>query len=39
MALYAGMIHIMTRHPNVIQIFGICESPHFLAIIFHGGKY
>ncbi|KAK0494155.1 hypothetical protein EDD18DRAFT_1177837 [Armillaria luteobubalina] len=24
------------KHPNIAQIFGICRSPNFLAMVFHG---
>ncbi|KAK0471986.1 hypothetical protein IW261DRAFT_820681 [Armillaria novae-zelandiae] len=27
---------INLRHPNIAQIFGVCRSPNFLAIVFHG---
>ncbi|KAK0458018.1 uncharacterized protein EV420DRAFT_1643365 [Desarmillaria tabescens] len=27
---------INIKHPNIAQIFGICRSPNFPAIIFHG---
>ncbi|KAK0218534.1 hypothetical protein EDD85DRAFT_350663 [Armillaria nabsnona] len=27
---------INIKHPNIVQIFGICKSPNFPAIIFHG---
>ncbi|KAK0479215.1 hypothetical protein IW261DRAFT_167805 [Armillaria novae-zelandiae] len=28
---------INLKHSSIIQIFGICRSPKFLAIVFHGG--
>ncbi|KAK0457982.1 uncharacterized protein EV420DRAFT_1643336 [Desarmillaria tabescens] len=27
---------IRTKHPNIAQVFGICRSPNFPAIVFHG---
>ncbi|KAJ7587751.1 hypothetical protein C8J56DRAFT_1165040 [Mycena floridula] len=25
-----------TKHPNILQLYGICRSPHLTALVFHG---
>ncbi|KAJ7587604.1 hypothetical protein C8J56DRAFT_80260 [Mycena floridula] len=26
----------LPRHPNILQLYGICRSPHLTALVFHG---
>ncbi|KAJ7587766.1 hypothetical protein C8J56DRAFT_82183 [Mycena floridula] len=27
------------RHPNILQLYGVCCSPHLTALVFHGTLY
>ncbi|KAJ7587690.1 hypothetical protein C8J56DRAFT_890588 [Mycena floridula] len=27
------------RHPNILQLYGVCCSPHLTALVFHGAPY
>ncbi|KAJ7587680.1 hypothetical protein C8J56DRAFT_890576 [Mycena floridula] len=27
------------RHPNILQLYGICHSPHLTALVFHGAPH
>ncbi|KAJ7587842.1 hypothetical protein C8J56DRAFT_1165076 [Mycena floridula] len=29
----------LPRHPNILQLYGICRSPHLTALVFHGAPY
>ncbi|KAJ7587839.1 hypothetical protein C8J56DRAFT_83106 [Mycena floridula] len=28
----------LPRHPNILQLYGICRSPHLTALVFHGAS-
>ncbi|PBK62801.1 hypothetical protein ARMSODRAFT_561392 [Armillaria solidipes] len=30
---------INLKHPNIVQVFGICRSPNFPVIVFHGSTW
>ncbi|KAJ7587521.1 hypothetical protein C8J56DRAFT_1081820 [Mycena floridula] len=34
---FYGLSHC--RHQNILQLYGICRSPHFTALVFHGAPY
>ncbi|KAJ7587748.1 hypothetical protein C8J56DRAFT_81905 [Mycena floridula] len=29
----------LPRHPNILQLYGVCCSPYFTALVFHGAPY
>ncbi|KAJ7587657.1 hypothetical protein C8J56DRAFT_1165014 [Mycena floridula] len=29
----------LPRHPNILQLYGVCCSPHLTALVFHGAPY
>ncbi|KAJ7587696.1 hypothetical protein C8J56DRAFT_1165023 [Mycena floridula] len=29
----------LPRHPNILQLYGICHTPHLTALVFHGASY
>ncbi|KAJ7587534.1 hypothetical protein C8J56DRAFT_1081830 [Mycena floridula] len=29
----------LPRHPNILQLYGICRSPHLTALVFHGAPH
>ncbi|KAJ7587790.1 hypothetical protein C8J56DRAFT_1026467 [Mycena floridula] len=29
----------LPRHPNILQLYGICRSSHLTALVFHGAPY
>ncbi|KAJ7587816.1 hypothetical protein C8J56DRAFT_1026474 [Mycena floridula] len=29
----------LPRHPNILQLYGICHSPHLAALVFHGAPH